>query len=126
MIALLLLAACKHTSGEVTHEEGPPDAVDALLLESVNTPVEAEGRVDVTFEIDAGTGGLTRVGHTPTGGSTPRHFSIDPTGTLLFAANQASGTVFAFRIDGQSGALTSLGQVASVSDPQWVGALYLP
>jgi 6-phosphogluconolactonase len=44
------------------------------------------------------------VGHTSTGGKTPRDFGIDPTGSFLLAANQASDTVVVLRIDRQTGA----------------------
>lgn len=79
----------------------------------------------VRFSIGDG-GTLALLGHTSTGGMTPRHFSIDPTGTLLFAANQNSDTVHAFRIDPSTGSLTSLGEVAQPMAPSFVGAIYLP
>ncbi|MFJ6700771.1 lactonase family protein [Streptomyces sp. NPDC091272] len=57
---------------------------------------------------DAG-GGLRLRSVTPSGGSYPRHITLDPSGTLLFAANQKAGSVAAFRVDGATGRLTSAG-----------------
>jgi 6-phosphogluconolactonase len=62
------------------------------------------------FSVDKQTGRLTPIGHTPTGGKTPRNFNIDPTGTYLLAANQNSGTVAVFRIDPVGGGLTPVGE----------------
>lgn len=69
------------------------------------------------FRIDPSTGRLTLVGHTPTGGKTPRNFAIDPTGAFLLAANQNSDSVVTFRIDPQTGALSPTGQRAEVPTP---------
>src|SRR3712207_7532134 len=57
--------------------------------------------------VDPSTGRLTLVGHTPTGGKTPRNFAIDPTGAFLLAANQNSDSVVTFRIDPRSEEHTS-------------------
>lgn len=71
----------------------------------------------VCYAIDAETGLLTYVGHTSTGGKTPRNFAIDPTGTFLFAANQDTDNIVTFRIDKETGALTPTGQVIAVPMP---------
>ena len=62
-------------------------------------------------------GTLTVLGHTPTGGRTPRNFMIDPSGTFLLAANQDSNTVVTFRIDQATGALGEPLHVAEVPTP---------
>ena len=69
------------------------------------------------FEIDGETGGLRYVANEPTLGRTPRNFALDPTGTLLLAANQDSDTVVTFRIDPDTGELTPTGEVAHVPRP---------
>ena len=71
----------------------------------------------VTYAIDAATGGLTFVGHTPTGGRTPRNFAIDPSGTFLFAANQNTDTIVTFRLDPASGLPVPTGRVTPVPSP---------
>ena len=62
-------------------------------------------------------GRLAIVGHTSTGGKTPRDFGIDPTGSFLLAANQASDTVVVLRIDRRTGALAPVGQPVPVPRP---------
>jgi 6-phosphogluconolactonase len=69
------------------------------------------------FRIDPATGALTALGHTPTGGKTPRNFAIDPTGAYLLAANQESDTIAVFRIDRASGRLDLVGRPVSVPRP---------
>jgi 6-phosphogluconolactonase len=69
------------------------------------------------FTIDQATGRVTPVGHTPTGGRTPRNFAIDPAGRFLYAANQDSDTIVCFRIDPGSGALTPTGSVTPAGTP---------
>ncbi len=74
----------------------------------------------VSLAIDEATGQLTRLGHTSTQGQTPRNFALDPSGTLLLAANQDSHTIVTFRIDAQTGALTPTGRVTDVPSPACV------
>lgn len=62
-------------------------------------------------------GTLTSVDHVSTQGRNPRDFNIDPSGSLLLAANQDSDTVVAFHVDQQTGKLTPAGQVAEVMTP---------
>lgn len=69
------------------------------------------------FQVDAKTGRLTAVDHTPSGGRTPRNFGIDPTGRYLLAANQGSDNVVVFRIDAKTGRLTPTGQTIEVGSP---------
>ena len=69
------------------------------------------------FAVDAATGTLRPLGHTPTEGRTPRNFGIDPTGTFLLVANQDSNSVVTFRIDPATGALDATGQIAEVPSP---------
>ncbi len=71
----------------------------------------------VSYAIDAETGCLTYVGHTPTQGKTPRNFAIDPSGTYLLAANQDSDTIVSFRIEAASGRLMPTGHVTTVPRP---------
>jgi 6-phosphogluconolactonase len=53
-----------------------------------------------------GPDGIPRLtGQQPSGGTSPRFFTIDPTGRFLIAAHQASGDLYVFRIDPATGAL---------------------
>ncbi|HXZ32068.1 MAG TPA: lactonase family protein [Terriglobales bacterium] len=79
-----------------------------------------DGNSIAVFTIDAEKGTLTPVEYTPTGGKTPRTFEIDPTGTLLFAANQQSDNIVVFKIDKKKGRLTPTGQALDVASPTCV------
>jgi 6-phosphogluconolactonase len=59
------------------------------------------------FSIDPVKGTLTEVEQVPPGGTMPRNFAIDPTGSYLFSANELSGNVLLFRVDTNTGRLTS-------------------
>ncbi|MEV5605301.1 lactonase family protein [Streptomyces sp. NPDC052299] len=61
------------------------------------------------YAIEDGGAALRLLDTVPVGGDFPRHTAFSPDGALLFAANQRSGTVTAFRVDAASGALTAVG-----------------
>jgi 6-phosphogluconolactonase len=48
--------------------------------------------------------------HTPTLGKTPRHFTLDPSGKFLLAANQDSSDITIFKVHPNTGQLTPVGQ----------------
>jgi len=77
------------------------------------------------YAIESGTGKLTALGNTPTGGQTPRNFGIDPTGHYLLAANQGTDNVVVFKIDAETGKLTPTGQEIKVGAPVCVKFLKL-
>jgi 6-phosphogluconolactonase len=58
------------------------------------------------FSIDPMKGTLTEIEQVEPQGTMPRQFAIDPTGGYLFAANELTGNVVLFRIDGTTGRLT--------------------
>jgi 6-phosphogluconolactonase len=76
-----------------------------------------DGNSIAVFAIDRSKGTLTPVEYAPTQGKTPRNFAIDPSGTLLFAENQQSNNIVVFRIDQQTGKLTSTGKTLNVGQP---------
>jgi 6-phosphogluconolactonase len=80
----------------------------------------------VVFAIDEPTGKLTLVGHTKTGGATPRSFTLDPEGRFLYAANQGSGTIVPFAIDPDRGTLRATAATMSLEAPSFVGVVHLP
>jgi 6-phosphogluconolactonase len=69
------------------------------------------------FAIDHENGKLTPIGHTPTGGKTPRNFNISPNGKFLVAANQETNNLVVFRVDEGSGKLTPTGKTVNVPAP---------
>lgn len=76
-----------------------------------------DGNSIAVFSIDADNGTLTSIEYVPTQGKTPRSFAIDPTGTLLFVANQGSNNIVVFGIDQKTGHLTPTGQVLDGASP---------
>ena len=76
------------------------------------------------FSVNEKTGKLTLVDNTPSGGRTPRCFSIDPTGHFLLVANQNSNNVVAYSIDAETGRLTPTGQELKVGNP--VCVIFVP
>lgn len=66
---------------------------------------------------DDQTGNLSFLGTESTQGSTPRNFTLDPTGQFLLAANQRSGTIVSFKIDAGSGLLTPTGHTLEAPTP---------
>jgi 6-phosphogluconolactonase len=77
------------------------------------------------FARDA-TGRLSPVTQVPTGGQTPRHFSLSPDGRFLFVANQGSSTVVPFAIDPATGIPAPVGSPVTVQAPTYVGIAPLP
>jgi 6-phosphogluconolactonase len=53
----------------------------------------------------------------PVRGEWPRNFKIDPSGNLLFVANQNSGNITVFDIDTETGRLTFTGNELEISQP---------
>ena len=71
----------------------------------------------VSYKIDGQNGKLELIGHTLTGGRTPRNFAVAPNGKFLLAANQNSDSIVVFRIDEKTGKLDATGNTAQVPSP---------
>jgi 6-phosphogluconolactonase len=69
------------------------------------------------YSIDPATGKLSFVEKSSSGGVMPRYFTIDPTGSYLFAANQFTGNVVPFRIDVKTGKLSPAGAALKLDAP---------
>ena len=69
------------------------------------------------FAVDAATGALTPLGHTPAGGAEPRHFAISPCGDWLLVAHQNRASVALFALDRSTGALDPTGQSVAIPKP---------
>jgi 6-phosphogluconolactonase len=76
------------------------------------------------FSIDKTAGTLTPAGHVPTGGKTPRFFTLDPTEKFLFAGNQDSNTVSVFRVNIATAKLTPVQTLKDV--PEAVSIVFVP
>ena len=77
------------------------------------------------FAVDAASGRLSLISHTPTE-TEPRGFAIDPTGRFLLAAGQKSDRLTVHAIDGASGRLTTLHSHPMGRNPNWVEIVDLP
>ncbi len=77
------------------------------------------------FAIDD-SGRLRLVANVPSGGRTPRGFSLDPTGRWLIAANQDTHNIAVFAIDPTTGIPAPTGQSLEVRTPTGVKFLPLP
>lgn len=71
-------------------------------------------------------GRLSVVDIQSSGGRTPRHFTLDASGSYLLAANQDSDSIAAFRVDAVSGTLVDTGTRAQVWSPVFVGLRPVP
>jgi 6-phosphogluconolactonase len=69
------------------------------------------------FSIDPGSGMLSPVEQTDSGGIMPRNFKIDPSGAYLLSANQLTNNVVLFKIDAATGRLSKTGTEIKVDTP---------
>ncbi len=72
------------------------------------------------FAIGPREGTLTSVEHVSTQGKSPRNFSLDATGSYLFAANENSSNIVLIHVDRNTGRLTPTGKVVPVGSPSCV------
>jgi 6-phosphogluconolactonase len=78
------------------------------------------------FGFDEASNKLTHLGNTPSGGTIPRNFALDPTGQWLFAAHQDSGNVVLFKVDAATGDLKPAGKEQKVGGCVCVRFVPLP
>ncbi len=69
------------------------------------------------FRVDPASGRLTLVQHAPSGGRTPRFFTLSPDGRFLFALNEDSDTLVRFRVHAEDGTLHADGYTLPVGSP---------
>ena len=77
-----------------------------------------------TFAVDATSGQLTLLSHTPTE-TQPRGFAITPDGGFLIVAGEISHRLSVYRIDRVSGALALTSTCATGQGPNWIETLEL-
>ncbi|MGI8581235.1 MAG: lactonase family protein [Chitinophagaceae bacterium] len=69
------------------------------------------------FSINRITGKLLLAGYQSTMGTTPRNFTIDPSGNYLLVANQKTGNIVIFKRDIKTGLLTYTGDQINIPEP---------
>ena len=69
------------------------------------------------FEFDPIQESLNYIASCPTGGRTPRDFSIDPTGKWLLVAHQDSDTISIFNVNSYNGTLSFHKTVNNIESP---------
>ena len=70
-----------------------------------------------TFSVDPASGALHFFSCAPSGGKTPRYFTLDPSGKWLLAENQDSDNVVLFHIDPVNGHPVETGETVEVGAP---------
>ncbi len=90
-----------------------------FLFATTNT-----GNVISRYRVEPLSGYLTFLGTTPSGGTSPRGASIDPTGRYLMVVNNGSTNVSSYSINRFDGQLTLVGNTASGISP--ISAYFLP
>jgi 6-phosphogluconolactonase len=71
------------------------------------------------FAVDAASGKLTALGHTSTGGKTPRNFSLDRSGKWLLVGNENSNTLVVLSV-GEDGKLKPTDTKVEIPNPACV------
>lgn len=97
-----------------------------ILFRSGYVYASNRGADDLVLFTLAGSGSPSPVAFTPSGGMTPRHFSMSPDGAWLFVANQGSSTVVTFTVDPTSGIPRPTTQQIAATSPSFVGIAALP
>jgi 6-phosphogluconolactonase len=69
------------------------------------------------FAINQSSGDLSLIDFFPSGGKTPRHFALDPSGKWLITENQDSDNVVVLEVDSSTGRLRNTGQVLPLGKP---------
>lgn len=77
------------------------------------------------FRVDQENGSLVELGHSFTGGATPRNFTLTPDGNWLLVANQNGDCIAIFAIDKETGNLTDTGKRIEIGTPVCVRPFYL-
>ena len=100
---------------------GAPWAADLRLTPDGRFLYSSERRSSTlaAFRVDAGSGRLTLVGHTPTEAQ-PRSIAITPDGRFLLAAGQRSHHLSVCAIDPDTGALELRSRCAAGQNPNWI------
>ena len=106
--------------------QAQPWAADLQLTPNGRFIYTSERRSSMltAFSVDAASGRLSLLGHTPTEAQ-PRGFAITPDGRFLISVGQLSQRVRLFAIEAQTGALSACGDARVGRGANWVECLSL-
>jgi 6-phosphogluconolactonase len=105
---------------EADREKSDETWCAAIRVSAGDRFLYASNRIDDTiavFSIAEDGAALVPVEVVPAGGAWPRDIVLSPDGTLLFSANQQSDSISVFRVDGETGKLTTTGVPYPVKTP---------
>ena len=120
---LSTLQETKITSGEPDVRSGSAElqlSNDGKFLYESNRLSRDYDRLPGTigiYAVDPAKGILTELEYSPSGGTMPRSFGIDPTGRYLFALHQLSNNVVQFKVDLATGKISRTGKEIKVDTP---------
>jgi 6-phosphogluconolactonase len=107
-----------------THFTVPPGVTDSHVADIQVSPngrfvyISNRGHDSIArFAVDAQSGRLDPLGHTPSGGATPRNFALTPDGGHLLVANQNGDAIVVFACDNNNGALVDTGSRIDIGTP---------
>ncbi|MFP4500518.1 MAG: lactonase family protein [Candidatus Hydrogenedentota bacterium] len=109
-----------HTIGTLPGDFNAENTTAEILVHPSGKYLYASNRGHdsiAAFAIAPQTGRLTAIGHTPTGGQTPRNFNIDPAGRFLLAANRNTDNIVVLRVDTDTGVLEPTEHEVSMPTP---------
>ena len=97
-----------------------PNTAAEIAVTQDGAFVYASNRGDdalTVFAVNPQTLDLSVVAHVSSGGRTPRHFAIDPSGRWLIVANQDSNSLVVFRLDATTGIPAPTAETVRIAAP---------
>lgn len=116
-----------HSASTIPESARMGNRCSEIILSPDGRFAYAANRGDDSIAIlELGVGGtITRAANVPAGGRVPRNIAFDPSGRILFSANQESGNLTWFHRDGTSGGLKQIGEVA-IGSPMCIVSVAIP
>ncbi len=102
--------------------KGPNTGCDTVITRNGRFAYFANRGDDfiLSAKVDPQTGALTPIAKGPTGGKTPRNFTLDPTERWMLVANQGSSQLSVFARDPHTGALADQGKSYDCPTPMCI------
>ncbi|HVW12104.1 MAG TPA: lactonase family protein [Bryobacteraceae bacterium] len=107
-------------SGLPADFKGQNNTAAEIMLNAKGTTLYTSNRGHnsiAVFAVDTKTGALKLTANVPSGGKTPRYFTLDPTGKFMLVCNQDSNNIVIYKVDPNTGALTATGDTVQTGAP---------